>query len=140
LIQRQTAIVDSSVLFASIDRTDAKQEQCAQAIQTRGVRLVVPTLTICEILYLIGQHLGTRAETTFLRWLDSTEVLAPAPEERDRIAALVHTYRSLPLGGVDASIIVFAERLNTDVIYTLDRRHFSVVRPRHVPTFRLLPE
>jgi hypothetical protein len=32
-----------------------------------------------------------------------------------------------------------AERLGVSTIATLDRRHFSVVRPRHVETFELLP-
>ena len=36
--------------------------------------------------------------------------------------------------------VSLAERLNTDLIITLDRRHFSAVRPRHCPAFRLLPE
>jgi hypothetical protein len=32
-----------------------------------------------------------------------------------------------------------AERLKADAIATLDHRHFSVVRPRHLPAFKLLP-
>jgi predicted nucleic acid-binding protein len=36
--------------------------------------------------------------------------------------------------------LVVAETLKTDVIITLDRRHFSAVRPRHVATWRLLPD
>jgi len=42
--------------------------------------------------------------------------------------------------GPDASVIALAERLETDTIITLDRRHFGAVRPRHCPAFRLLPE
>ena len=44
------------------------------------------------------------------------------------------------LGGTDASVVALAERLNTDLIITLDRRHFNAVRPRHCLAFRLLPE
>ena len=46
-----------------------------------------------------------------------------------RIAELVATYRDLPLGTVDASVVATAERLNVREIATLDRRHFTVVRP-----------
>jgi predicted nucleic acid-binding protein len=45
-----------------------------------------------------------------------------------------------PLGGTDASVIALAERLHTDVVITLDQRHFGAVRPRHVPALRLLPD
>jgi uncharacterized protein len=39
-----------------------------------------------------------------------------------------------------ASLIAIAERLGIDTIATLDRRHFTVVRPAHVEAFTLLPE
>ena len=57
-----------------------------------------------------------------------------------RMAELVETYGDFPLGLVDASVIAVAERLNADAVATLDHRHFSVVRPRHLPAFKLLPE
>ncbi len=45
-----------------------------------------------------------------------------------RIAELVASYRDLPLGTADASVIAAAERLGIRDIATLDRRHFTVVR------------
>jgi uncharacterized protein len=40
---------------------------------------------------------------------------------------------------VDAAVITIAERLGLKEVATLDHRHFSVVRPRHVSAFTLLP-
>lgn len=57
----------------------------------------------------------------------------------DRMAELAERYADLGLGGTDASVVAIAERLGIDKIATLDRRHFSVVRPRHVEAFTLLP-
>ncbi len=56
-----------------------------------------------------------------------------------RMAELVDAYLDLPLGIVDAAVIAIAERLGLKEVATLDHRHFSVVRPRHAPTFTLLP-
>jgi len=56
-----------------------------------------------------------------------------------RMAELTETYVDLPLGGTDASVIAVAERLAFEAVATLDRRHFSVVRPRHVEFLTLLP-
>ena len=56
-----------------------------------------------------------------------------------RIAELVWEYRDLPLGTVDASVVTAGERLGIRELATLDRRHFSVVRPTHISTFKLLP-
>ena len=61
------------------------------------------------------------------------------PSDWLRIAQLVEQYRDLPLGTVDASIVAAAERLGVSTIATLDRHHFSAVRPRHVEAFELLP-
>ncbi|GAA5767182.1 hypothetical protein Aros01_03684 [Streptosporangium roseum] len=56
------------------------------------------------------------------------------------MSELVEVYADLPLGVVDASVIAVAERLGLTEVATLDRRHFTVVRPRHVDAFTLLPE
>jgi hypothetical protein len=36
-------------------------------------------------------------------------------------------------------VIATAERLGSATVATLDRRHFSVVRPKHVAAFDLVP-
>jgi uncharacterized protein len=51
----------------------------------------------------------------------------------------VRTYADLPLGTVDASVIAVAERLRLTEVATLDRRRFTVVRPRHTTALNLLP-
>lgn len=45
----------------------------------------------------------------------------------------------LGLGGTDASLVALAERLGLTTLATFDRRHFTVVRPAHTPSFTLLP-
>jgi predicted nucleic acid-binding protein len=100
---------------------------------------VVPALVVAEATYLVGRRLGAKAEAAFLRGLGETEVEPPRSDDWDRIAELVDEYGDLPLGGTDASVIALAERLDTPVVITLDRRHFTVVRPRHREALELLP-
>jgi predicted nucleic acid-binding protein len=57
----------------------------------------------------------------------------------ERMAELVEQYADLPLGGVDAAVVAIAERMKITDVATLDRRHFSIVRPRHTKAFTLLP-
>ena len=62
---------------------------------------------------------------------------------RMRLALLEHGGAGtacLPIGGTDASVIALAERLDTDLIVTLDYRHFRAVRPYHCLAFWLLPD
>lgn len=52
---------------------------------------------------------------------------------------LVQTYADFPLGTVDASVLAIAERLGVVSVATLDRRHFSALRAKHVNALTLLP-
>lgn len=103
--------------------------------------LIVPVLVITEVTYLIGSRLGTDAEVRFLGDLASGDFSIEGVMAGDwlRIADLVSRYRDLPLGTVDGSVVSTAERLGITEIATLDRRHFSIVRPTHTNTFDLLP-
>lgn len=100
---------------------------------------MIPALVVAEASYLVGSRLGPRAEARFVRGLGETEVDAPRPGEWSRIADLVDDYADLPLGATDASVMSLAERLGTAVVVTLDRRHFTVVKPDHCPALSLLP-
>ncbi|WP_322754774.1 hypothetical protein [Frankia sp. Cas3] len=55
------------------------------------------------------------------------------------MAESVRRYADFPLGVVDAAVITLAERLGVRQVAMLDRRHFSVVRPRHIEAFTLVP-
>jgi len=101
----------------------------------------VPILVVTEVVFLLGTRVGAETEVRFLGDLAAGDLVPDqvGPADWIRIAELVAVYRDMPLGTVDASIIVACERLGARTIATLDRRHFSVVRPAHIPAFDLVP-
>jgi predicted nucleic acid-binding protein len=101
----------------------------------------VPQLVVVEAGYLVGKLVGPAAEAQFVRELaDSSFAFHPFdPDDLRRAAELMTTYVDLRLGTVDACVIATAERLDVGTIATLDRRHFTVVRPNHVDAFELVP-
>ncbi len=103
--------------------------------------LITTALVIAEAGWLIERQLGPAAETTLYRAVATGEIRVENLGDGDweRIAELVVQYADLGLGGTDASLIAIAERLNVAEIATVDHRHFTVVRPRHVDAFTLLP-
>ena len=134
------AIVDAGPLVAATLRNEAHHLACAAVLQDRSRLLIVPAMCVAEACYLIERKAGPAREAQFLAGLSILDVLAPEPEDWPRIAELVRQYANFPLGGTDASIVALAERLETDTIITLDRRHFEAVTPKHCERFRLLPE
>ncbi len=133
------AIVDSGPLIASANTADPQHRPCLAALRSPRYQLVIPALCVAEVTYLLGRREGARAEATFLRGLENFDVEAPMPAEWSRVADLVKRYEKLRLGGTDASVVALAERFKTDIIITLDHRHFGTIRPKHSDAFRLLP-
>ena len=124
-----------------MDASDRHHAECLELLQTHPGPLLVPSLVITEVVYFLGTRLGAAAEVRFLGDLAAGAfIVEPVlPNDWVRIAELVWTYRSLSLGTVDASVVAAAERLGIAEVATLDRRHFQVVRPVHLPAFNLLP-
>lgn len=133
------AIVDAGPLYAAADSDDADHAASVDALADPELRLVVPALVVAEATYFAGRRLGAAAEAAFLRGLADVDVEGPDRTDFARMAELVQQYADLPLGGTDASVIALAERLDAAVIVTLDRRHFTVVRPSNREPFELLP-
>jgi predicted nucleic acid-binding protein len=134
------AVVDAGPLYAAVDADDNEHERCLSVLQRDDLELVVPAMVVAEVSYLVGRRLGAATEAAFLRSLSAVEVEAPSADDWQDIADLVQRYGDFPLGGTDASVAVLAERLGTDVIVTLDRRHFAAIRMSNGRPFRLLPE
>jgi predicted nucleic acid-binding protein len=134
------AVVDTGPLYAAVDASDADHARCLAALQTPGLRLVIPATVLAEAAYLVASRMGPKVEAAFLRGLSAFDIEAPSPEDLERMAELVEQYASFPLGATDASVIALAERLDTDLVISLDERHLRAVVPRHCRALRLLPD
>lgn len=134
------AIVDAGVLVASADRASDANVSVLRTLGDQTLELVIPALCVAEAAYLIEREQGPAVEAAFVETLSAFEVVAPEPGDWKRIATLIRQYANFPIGATDASIVALAERLGTDTLITLDRRHFAAIVPAHCPAFRLLPE
>jgi predicted nucleic acid-binding protein len=67
-------VIDTGVIFAVADRSDADHEVCDELLSAFGGELVVPTPVIVESSWLIEDRLGPAAEAKFLRSLTSGEL------------------------------------------------------------------
>jgi predicted nucleic acid-binding protein len=134
-------LVDACPLYAVADENDDEHETCVELLAELAGPLVVPVLVAAEVVQLLEARVGAEAEVRFVGALAAGELAVESVSAADweRIAELVWQYRDLPLGTVDASLVAAAERLGIVTVATLDRRHFSVVRPAHVAAFELLP-
>jgi predicted nucleic acid-binding protein len=137
-------VVDTGPIVAAAIADDAHHESCAKEctrlFDDRTKRLA-PSFVTAGICHLLAKYGTARDEAASIRSLGSGLMTFAEPIKYDlaRMAVLVERYANFPLGGSDAAVVALAERLKITEVLTIDRRHFSAVRPAHVPAFTLRP-
>jgi predicted nucleic acid-binding protein len=134
-------LVDTGPLVAAASRKDAHNTASIAALAAARPPRFVPGLVIAEVCYLLARDGGGAVEAEFLRSFGTgfLTVVDVTANDLVRSAELVEQYIDLPLGATDACLVALAERLQIIELATLDRRHFNIVRPRHVDTLTLVP-
>ncbi len=101
---------------------------------------VIPAPVLVEVNYFCGQ-IGPAAFPALLADIvaGGYEVEDLRDDDYGRIDAIMAQHQDLKVGFVDAAVLAVVERLGERKLATLDRRHFAVMRPRHVDALKLLP-
>ena len=135
-------ILDTGPLYASLDRSDDDHARCRLLIEEVNEPLLIPAPVLVELDYLIHRSLGPGVLVALLADIDSGayQVVDVTSTDHRRIAELCDRYSDMDIGYVDAAVLAVVERLGEPKLATLDRRHFGVLRPRHVDALRLLPD
>jgi predicted nucleic acid-binding protein len=133
--------LDTSVMVAAADGDEPRHDHCAQILRAHRGELVMAAPAVAETAWMIESRQGPAAEAKFLRLVTTgeLEVVDLDADDYRRCIDLIETYADLGLGLVDASVICVAENLAIDRIATLNHRDFTVVRPRHLDAFELIP-
>jgi predicted nucleic acid-binding protein len=132
-------IVDTGILFALADRSDAWHARARAYVQSSPDVLLAPVTILTEVAYLLRHRIGPEAELALATSLADGELAVENLGAKDwtRARDLMRTYAWL--GFVDATVVAIAERLKVRTLATTDRRHFGAVRPAHVKCFTLVP-
>lgn len=137
---RNAALVDAGPLVAMIDRDDNHHAACNAAFKGFTLPLATVWPALSEAVFLL-ERISSSASQSLLEVIESGAIrlLELKSEDIPRIRELMAKYNDLPMDLADAAIVSAAERENIETIFTIDRRDFSLYRPRHVKQFKLLP-
>jgi hypothetical protein len=135
-------IADTGPLYSLADKKDPYHRIVASYVASVEETIIVPSQIMPEVCYLLLESIGTEAELSFLRALTNRELAVEHFTEEDsaRAVEILEKYRDAEFGVVDATVMAMAERLKIKTILTLDRRDFSLFRPRHCDAFTLVPD
>ena len=132
-------VADTGAIIALIDADDRHHRELRRVFEKDPDAWVLPWAILPEVDYIVGAHVGGRAQDAFLADLSEGvfRIEWGVEEDLERAQALNRKHRALRLGLVDAVVIAVAERLGAESIATLDLRHFGAVAIPGNP--RLLP-
>lgn len=135
-------VLDSGVLYASMDRSDRYHEASRVLIEGTAEPLVIPLPVLVEVDYWVDQRLFPAAFVALLRDIESGSyrVEGLSGEDLVRVREICDRYGDSRVGFVDAAVLAVVERLREPKLATLDQTHFRLMRPRHVDALTLLPE
>ena len=134
-------IVDTSALVAYFDANEPDHDAVSRVIDGSDEVLVVSPYVIAELDDLVAIRVGVDAELEVLKELASGawELAIFGVPDLDQAASVITKYRDQQIGAADASNVVLADRYQTRTIATLDRRHFTVLRPLKGGRFTIVP-
>ena len=135
-------VLDTGVLYAALNRTEPAHFKSRDLIESCLEDIVIPSPILPEVDYFITTRMHAGVLLSLLRdiQLGNFHVLSLEAEDYVRIDEIVTQYADPRIGFVDAAVLTLVERLNEPKLATLDRRHFAMMRPRHVEALTLLPE
>ncbi len=135
-------VVDTGPLLAAHNRRDPDYQACRALILGVDEELVVPSPVLVEFDWIASTRINRGLFPAFLRDVLSGAYRVEDLESQDylRVTELLEQYGDFDIGFVDAAVLAVVERLGEPKLATLDRRHFGVMKPRHVINLRLLPE
>lgn len=135
-----TALIDTGFLLATILENDDFHEICVETLELEPAPLL-PDLVLPELAYLILRDSNYDVLIDLLDAISAGELalVTTQPSDLGRASELLEQYKDARIDFVDCVIIALAERLGITRILTVDRRHFSIVRPVHTAYFEILP-
>ena len=132
-------LLDTGAFVSLLDKSQANHARFVRYFESWSGEVVSTEAVLTEATYLLGRTPGG-ARTCLDFILAGGAVLVPSSIASVRRAReLIHQYEDLPMDYADATLVVLAEELNTDLIFTTDNRDFSAYRIRGRKRFRIKP-
>ena len=116
-------LTDTGPLVALINRNDPDHVACVNIVKRLPAELLVTTWPcFTEAMYLLFRGSGYPGQRGLwrLRTTGKLNLYDLTPTQVDRTAELMDKYQDRPMDLADASLVVTAEHLRTQQVFTLD--------------------
>jgi len=135
-------LTDAGPLVALVDKGEPDHDACVACLPNLSGPMVTTWPAITEAMYLLGEAGGWHAQEPLWRMVQqgNLEIAFQGSDDYERMRALMHKYRDLPMDLADASLVRLAEERRLRDIFTLDERDFHFYRVLGRQRFRIWPQ
>lgn len=132
-------LLDTGAFVALIDRDEKAHADCVAALESWTGPIATTEAVLTETLYLVGPR--WRAQKNALEFVlrGAFQLVPSSVKSLQRVAVLMERYRNVPMDFADATLVALGEELETDWVFTLDRRGFSTYRLVQRKPFQIIP-
>ena len=132
-------LLDTGAFVALVDRDEKLHDACVAALEKWIGPVVTTEAVLTETLYLVGPQ--WRAQQICLEFIHrgAFQMVPSSAKSLQRAALLMEKYRNVPMDFADATLVALGEELETDWVFTLDRRGFSTYRMNRNRAFQIIP-
>ena len=132
-------LLDTGAFVALVDKSEKRHDDCVAALERWNGPVITTEAVLTETLYLVGPqwHAQKVCLEFFLR--GAFQLIPSSPASLRRVAVLMEKYRDVPMDFADATLVALGEELETEQVFTLDRRGFSVYRLKQKKAFQISP-
>ena len=132
-------LLDTGAFVALVDRDERRHADCVAALESWTGPIVTTEAVLTETLYLVGPQ--WRAQKSVLEFIlrGAFQLVPSSTKSLQRVAVLMERYRNVPMDFADATLVTFGEELETEWVFTLDRRGFSTYRMHRSRAFHIIP-
>jgi uncharacterized protein len=132
-------LVDTGPIVAILLESDEHHEACVEQLHHVRGPLLTCWPVITEAAWLLRAYPGAIRKLLSSFHGRPFELVALGETDLPGIAAILVKYEALRIQLADASLVHLANREGIEVMFTLDRRDFGVVRLAHGKKLRLIP-
>lgn len=132
-------LLDTGALVSLLDRSQTHHRRYTELFSSWRGAVLSTEAVLTEATHLLGRTPRGR-ELCLEFFLAGGATLVPASlSSLRRCRILMEKYADQPMDYADATLVMLAEELGTDLIFTTDRRDFEVYRIGRDRPFRILP-
>lgn len=132
-------LLDTGALVSLLDRSQQHHVECLAFFRDWRGRVVSSEAVLTEATHLLAGLSGGRGACLDFFLRGAATLVPQSRMSLRRCRELVDKYQDLPMDYADATLVTLAEDLKSNLIFTTDRKDFSIYRIDGRRPFEILP-